>query len=88
MEENRQERIGYEQRLNYINAASGDIRSAKDIRLYGMARWFSDLYRDNMSGIAGLSGTDRFRLRILSSILAWWQGFPPGLELSFPRYRS
>lgn len=53
MEENRQERIGYEQRLNYINAASGDIRSAKDIRLYGMARWFSDLYRDNMSGIAG-----------------------------------
>ncbi len=53
MGENSRERIGYEQRLNYINTVSGEIRSAKDIRLYGMACWFSNLYRDNMGGIAG-----------------------------------
>ena len=32
---------------------SGDIRSAKDIRLYKMAVWFSDIYNNNMKGIAG-----------------------------------
>ncbi len=50
---NNKERISYQQRINYINSVSGDIRSAKDIRLYKMAVWFSDIYNSNMSGIAG-----------------------------------
>ena len=50
---NNQERIGYQQRINYINGIAGDIRSAKDIRLYRMAVWFSDIYKSNMEGLAG-----------------------------------
>ena len=50
---NNQERIGYQQRINYINSIAGDIRSAKDIRLYQMAVWFSDIYKSNMNGLAG-----------------------------------
>jgi len=46
------ERMGYVQRFNYINAISSDARSAKDIRLYPMAKWFYDIYADNMKGIA------------------------------------
>lgn len=53
MAEHNPERIHYQQRLNYINATAGDIRSAKDIRLYRMAAWFSDIYKDNMQGLAG-----------------------------------
>ncbi len=51
--ENNQERVAYQQRLNYMNNTSGDIRSAKDIRLYGMAKWFTNIYKENMDGIAG-----------------------------------
>ena len=51
-DEHSKERMSYVQRLNYINAISGDARSAKDIRLYPMAKWFSDIYTDNMKGIA------------------------------------
>lgn len=50
---NNQERISYQQRINYINSIAGDIRSAKDIRLYQMAVWFSDIYKSNMNGLAG-----------------------------------
>lgn len=50
---NNQERISYQQRIDYINRISGDIRSAKDIRLYQMAVWFSDIYKNNMNGLAG-----------------------------------
>lgn len=50
---NNQERISYQQRINYINSISGDIRSAKDIRLYQMAVWFSAIYESNMNGLAG-----------------------------------
>lgn len=50
---NNQERISYQQRFNYINSITGDIRSAKDIRLYRMAVWFSDIYKSNMNGLAG-----------------------------------
>lgn len=53
MEEHNQERIGYQQRINYMNTISGDIRSAKDIRLYRMAVWFSGLYQENRNGLAG-----------------------------------
>lgn len=50
---NAQERIRYQQRIDYINNIAGDIRSAKDIRLYQMAVWFSDVYKSNMNGLAG-----------------------------------
>ena len=50
---NNQERISYQQRIDYINNIAGDIRSAKDIRLYQMAVWFSDVYKGNMNGLAG-----------------------------------
>ena len=51
-DEHSKERMGYVQQLSYINAVSGDARSAKDIRIYPMAKWFSDIYEDNMKGIA------------------------------------
>lgn len=51
-DEHNKERMGYVQQLSYVNAVSGDARSAKDIRLYPMAKWFSDIYEDNMKGIA------------------------------------
>ena len=51
-DEHSKERMGYVQQLSYINAVSGDARSAKDIRLYPMTKWFSDIYKDNMKGIA------------------------------------
>ncbi|HBN83585.1 MAG TPA: ABC transporter ATP-binding protein [Clostridiales bacterium] len=47
------EKIGYQQKTNYINSVSGDVRSAKDIRLYGLSVWFDKLYRFNMEGLAG-----------------------------------
>lgn len=47
------ERVAYQQRMEYINSISGDIRSAKDIRLYHMAAWFSDLYEGNMKKLGG-----------------------------------
>lgn len=51
--EHNQERIAYQQRIDYINTIASDIRSSKDIRLYRMAAWFSDIYKDNMNGLAG-----------------------------------
>ena len=51
-DEHSKERMGYVQQLSYINAVSGDARSAKDIRIYPMAKWFSDIYEYNMKGIA------------------------------------
>lgn len=50
---NSQERIGYQQRMDYINATAGDIRAAKDIRLYHMAVWFTGLYEGSMAGLCG-----------------------------------
>ena len=53
IDENNHERISYLQRIDYINRTAGDIRSAKDIRLYHMAVWFSDIYQNNMDGLSG-----------------------------------
>lgn len=50
--DNNREKIGYEQRTNYINDVSGDIWSAKDIRLYNMSIWFEKIYHSNMKGLA------------------------------------
>ena len=50
-DQNREEKAGYEQRMQYIIYASDDIQAAKDIRLYHMANWMDRLYRENMSGV-------------------------------------
>ena len=50
--ENSAERFGYQQQLDYINRSADDLRSAKDIRLYQMAVWFTKLYEQNMKGMA------------------------------------
>lgn len=52
IDENSGERFGYQQRLDYINRSANDLRSAKDVRLYQMAAWFSAVYEQNMKGIA------------------------------------
>lgn len=51
--DNNKEKIGYEQKTNYINGISGDIKSAKDIRLYGMSAWFEKIYYLNIKGLSG-----------------------------------
>ncbi len=53
MDENNPRRIAYQQRLGYISDVSGDLRSAKDIRLYRAAAWFDGVYRRDMEGLAG-----------------------------------
>ena len=50
---NNQEKIGYRQRTDYINGVSGDLRSAKDIRLYNMSAWFERVYTMNLKGLSG-----------------------------------
>lgn len=52
VDENSAERFGYQQQLDYINRSADDLRSAKDVRLYQMADWFSKVYEQNMKGIA------------------------------------
>lgn len=51
--DNNKEKIDYQQRTNYINSVSGDIRSAKDIRLYNMSVWLEKVYSNNIEGLAG-----------------------------------
>ncbi len=53
MEKQNGERVSYKQRMEYISGNAGELRSAKDIRLYHMAKWFSDIYNENMAGLAG-----------------------------------
>ncbi len=48
-----EEKIAYNQRMHYISGVSGDIRSAKDIRLYRMAPWLKRVYNENLKGLAG-----------------------------------
>ena len=52
-EKHRDEKVRYQQRTDYIAHVSGDIKSAKDIRLYGMNGWLSDVYRKNVEGLNG-----------------------------------
>ncbi|MCI8694571.1 MAG: ABC transporter ATP-binding protein [Lachnospiraceae bacterium] len=51
--ENNGEKTAFQQRMDYLNRISGDIRSAKDIRLFSMTSWFSDLYAGYMQGLGG-----------------------------------
>ncbi len=52
-EKHRDEKVRYQQRTDYLARVSGDIKSAKDIRLYHMNGWLSDVYRKNVEGLNG-----------------------------------
>lgn len=49
--DNNKEKISYQQKTNYINDVSGDIKSAKDIRLYNMFVWLENVYNTNIKGL-------------------------------------
>ncbi len=53
IEKNRDEKAGYERRMQYVVSAADDIRSAKDIRLYRMAVWLDGIYEKNLKGLLG-----------------------------------
>lgn len=48
---NQGERSRYYHRLGYIQTASGDVRSAKDIRLYRLEEWLQSVYNENLGKI-------------------------------------
>ena len=52
-EKHREEKVRYQQRTDYLTSVSGDVKSAKDIRLYRMNGWLSDVYRKNVEGLNG-----------------------------------
>ena len=52
-ESSREEKAGYEQRMQYVVSAADDIRAAKDIRLYRMAAWLNGIYDKNLKGLLG-----------------------------------
>ena len=53
VDQNNAERAGYYHKLGYIDSVAEDIKSAKDIRLYGMRVWLQRIYDDNIEKIAG-----------------------------------
>ncbi|MBP3609420.1 MAG: ABC transporter ATP-binding protein [Lachnospiraceae bacterium] len=53
MEKNQTERAGYQQKTGYLTQVSGDLKSAKDIRLYRMTGWLGDIYQKNIKELAG-----------------------------------
>ncbi len=53
LEGNREEKAGYEKRMQYVISAADDIGAAKDIRLYHMAGWFHQIYDKNLKGLLG-----------------------------------
>lgn len=50
--QNKKEKISYQQKTDYINRVSGELKSAKDIRLYSMSGWFEKIYQTNLQGMA------------------------------------
>ena len=48
-----EEKVGYEQQMQYVISASNDIRAAKDIRLYHMSTWLGQVYEKNQKGLIG-----------------------------------
>ncbi len=54
--DNNREKVSYGQRTDYINGISGNLRAAKDIRLYNMLGWFQSVYESNLRGLAGWYG--------------------------------
>ena len=65
--DNNKEKINYQQKTNYINGVSGDIKSAKDIRLYGMAVWLEKVYNINIKGLS--SWYKRYTSKILKTAI-------------------
>lgn len=53
VDKNNEEKVGYEQRMQYIISASEDMQAAKDIRLYNMTAWMNTIYQNNMKGLLG-----------------------------------
>lgn len=53
VDKNNDEKVGYEQRMQYIISASEDMQAAKDIRLYNMSVWMGRIYQDNLKGLLG-----------------------------------
>lgn len=52
-EKHRDEKVRYQQRTDYLTGVSGDLKSAKDIRVYCMNGWLSEVYHKNVEGLAG-----------------------------------
>ncbi|EEP29342.1 ABC transporter ATP-binding protein [Shuttleworthella satelles] len=50
-EENNEQKIRYEQKMQYITRMAGDIKAAKDIRVYHMADWLNQVYQKNINGL-------------------------------------
>ena len=50
-EKNTDEKRSYEQKMQYITRVSGDIKAAKDIRMYNMVSWLDSIYYSNMDKI-------------------------------------
>jgi len=50
-ERHNDEKIQYRRRIDYISKISGDLKSAKEIRLYKMRGWFEAIYQQNLQGI-------------------------------------
>lgn len=50
---NTEERVGHEQRMQYIISVTNDMQAAKDIRLYNMAAWLNGIYEKNLKGVIG-----------------------------------
>lgn len=46
-----EEKISYMQKLQYITRVSGEIKAAKDIRVYDMVLWLNSVYKANMEGV-------------------------------------
>ena len=53
MEMHQAEKIGYQQKTGYLTGVSGDLKSAKDIRLYRMTKWLGDVYDKNIKELGG-----------------------------------
>lgn len=50
-EANNEEKRSYEQKMQYITRVSGDIKAAKDIRVYDMVSWLNHIYQKNIDGL-------------------------------------
>ncbi len=46
---NTKEKISYMQKMKYITKVSGDIKAAKDIRIFNMVPWLNRIYQTNMA---------------------------------------
>lgn len=52
MEKNQAKKTEYQQKTGYLTQVSGDLKSAKDIRLYRMTGWLGDIYQKNIKELA------------------------------------